>query len=173
MAKPCGICKHPQLEAIERLLLKGNSRNSIAKQFGVPETNLRRHADHGVKKFSKFLKTEARTTAMSVDLLAECTERKEVLREAASNAFARAEYAAGAAIQREMTKLMEFEARLRGELHEYSTTTTNVLNLNVPDDDMKRMAERILRKGHVELPALPAAATKTIDAEVVDANSNG
>ena len=46
MAQVCTICSHNDKDKINRALLTGQSNRSIAAQYGLAETSLRRHKDN-------------------------------------------------------------------------------------------------------------------------------
>lgn len=43
---PCGVCKHPEREAIDKALQNGRSLRDIEAEFGVSRSTLSRHKQH-------------------------------------------------------------------------------------------------------------------------------
>lgn len=43
MGRPCSICEHPRVEAIERDLRGGKADRAVARRFDTNATSIRRH----------------------------------------------------------------------------------------------------------------------------------
>jgi len=78
MARECSICKHPQLNRIDRDLAAGaRSLRGIARAHGIPEATLRGHRDHqGLKPAEE----GGKATALHKQALPEGTNAAAVAR---------------------------------------------------------------------------------------------
>jgi len=124
MPRKCTICEHPQVDEINKALLKGVSLRNIAKQYFVSAASLHRHKEGHLP--AKLVKArEAREIAKADSLLDQVTE----LRDKALSILDKAEQAGDlrTALQgvREAKGCLELLARLQGELQEQATV--NVL----------------------------------------------
>ena len=124
MPRKCTICEHPQVDEINKALLKGVSLRNIAKQYFVSAASLHRHKEGHLP--AKLVKArEAQEVTKADSLLDQVIE----LRDKALSILAKAERAGElrTALQgvREAKGCLELLARLQGELQE--RTTVNVL----------------------------------------------
>ena len=123
MPRKCTICEHPQVDEINRLLLKTQNIAKIAEQYNVNYHALYRHKSHIPTTMVKA--QEAQEVAKADTLLDQVVE----LRDRALSILTKAEQAGDlkTALQgiREARGCLELLARLQGELQE--GTTINIL----------------------------------------------
>lgn len=128
MPRPCTICNHPQRQALEAELARGEPNQRIATRFGVTESAIRRHLSSKHTQIAAQQAIQAREIAAGrsiVERLQDLNrEAQEILSEARKNGQHRNAIAAIHALSR----LLELEARLLGELdHERPQVQVNVL----------------------------------------------
>ena len=148
MPKPCSICTSSQREAIDADIIAGKALNRIAKAFGVPATNMRRHRGHTIKLIAKANRSRAEDLLDGIEHLAAEAKRLQAMAEDLGDVRG------AIAALRELTRITELAARVAGELKDKQI---NVLNYNVHVDDKTatRIAETFLaRKRLREVKAL-------------------
>lgn len=112
MPRPCTVCNHRMRDQIERALLKGEALTSIAERFGLPRTNLWRHKAHIRTDLAKM--PEAAQIAHSGMLAARLQALLDDAHELKRKAEQKRDYRTALVAVREITRLLEFSARLQG-----------------------------------------------------------
>ena len=112
MPRPCTVCNHRVRDQIERALLKGEALTSIAERFGLPRTNLWRHKAHIRTDLAKM--PEAAQMAHSGMLAAQLQALVDDAHELKRKAEQKRDYRTALVAVREITRLLEFSARLQG-----------------------------------------------------------
>ncbi|AZF88242.1 hypothetical protein [Meiothermus phage MMP17] len=126
MPRPCTICTHPQRQEIEAELARGELYRRIAPRFGVSERSVRRHLAHTQIAAQQAIQTRVVESGRSIlERLRDLNrEALGILSDARANGKQRDAIAAIHAL----TRLLELEARLLGELdHERPQVQVNVL----------------------------------------------
>ena len=142
MSPKCKICNHHQRRQIELALLRGHSHRAISQQFAVSHGVVDRHVKHvsdALKharelmevEHGKSLLVQLRELGSQAQYLGVRAERTGDLRSALT-------------ALRELTRILELEARLTGELNE--KPETKVLNLNFDADTARRIAQTFLAR---------------------------
>ena len=116
MPRVCSVCVHPDREAIDRALVDGaDSYRRIATRFGLSESAVRRHkANHLPAALARAKGAEEMTQAD--DLLAQMGDLRrqaQVIKDKAEKAGDLRTALAGI---RELVRIVELLAKLRGEL---------------------------------------------------------
>ena len=124
MPRVCTVCTHPQREAIDRALVAGGPRSTVAQSYGLSERSVGRHeAEHLPAAMVKG--EEARQEAHAFDVVKQLRAINgatlQILKESRET---RDNDMALKAIDR-VQKQIELQAKLLGELNE--GTTVNVL----------------------------------------------
>lgn len=140
MSRKCSICNHNRRQEIERALLRGESHHAVAQQFTISRGAVARHLKHV---------STALTQAQEVE-----EDGKSILRRVgelilqAEQVKARAnregDYRTALAALREMTRLVELQARLTGELQEKHET--KIVNLTFDAETARRVTETFLAR---------------------------
>ena len=123
MPRICTICTHTERAAIEASLLADEPLRDIAGRTGTTKSALDRHRDHIPKTLAKA--KDAVEVSRADDLLAKVQGLEADARRIAAAAEESDDLRTALAGVRELTRIVELLARLRGELQE--STTVNVL----------------------------------------------
>jgi hypothetical protein len=78
MPRPCSICRHPEVAAINAALISGGTYRIIAKQYGTSATTIVRHRPHIARAIEKV----KRVAATKLDKAAEKQEAAVAIKEA-------------------------------------------------------------------------------------------
>lgn len=46
MARPCTVCSHPERQAVDAAILRGDKNRRVAAQYNLVESSIRRHLPH-------------------------------------------------------------------------------------------------------------------------------
>jgi chaperonin cofactor prefoldin len=143
MSRKCSICNHNRRQEIEHTLLRGESHRAVAQQFTIPRGAVARHLKH-----------VSTALAQAQELKEVEEDGKSILRRVgelilqAEQVKARAnregDYRTALAAIREMTRLVELQARLTGELHEKHET--KIVNLTFDAETARRVTETFLAR---------------------------
>jgi hypothetical protein len=138
----CRICNHDQRQEIEQALIRGHSHRAISQQFtvsrGVVDRHLK-HVSHDVKHVRELMEVEH-----GKSLLVQLRELGSQARYLGVRAKRAGDYRTALAAVRELTRILELEARLTGELNE--KPETKILNLTLDADTARRMTETFLAR---------------------------
>jgi hypothetical protein len=117
MPRPCSVCARVDRGAIDEAILSGGPLRRIAAQFGVPATNLRRHAPQHLSAAVAQAQA-ARERAVGIDVEQQMAAINgaslQVLRDARASGDGRL---ALLAVDRVLRQI-ELQAKLRGEIDE-------------------------------------------------------
>jgi transposase-like protein len=160
MSRACSVCARDDRAAIDEAVLAGASIRRIAAQFGVPASNLYRHAPQHLAAAAARVQ-DVRGLDVVKQLQAINAASLQVLREARASGDGRLVLQAVDRVQRQL----ELQARLLGDLAE-PQTTVNVLNTG----DWPVLRWRIVQA----LDAFPDARVSVLSALAsADGQSNG
>ncbi|MBF0437961.1 MAG: hypothetical protein HQL93_02450 [Magnetococcales bacterium] len=120
MARPCSVCIHKRLEDIDKALVEGETFRALSRQYLLSRDALRRHKmDHLPVAMAKA--KEAEETSHGDNLLDHLGELREQAQRIAQKAEEAKNYTAALAGVRELVRIVELLAKLRGELNEAPT----------------------------------------------------
>ena len=126
MARTCTICAHNERNAIDHALVKGTALRTIADHWSVSKTSLIRHkADHLPTALVKA--NGAAEAAHGDDLLAKVVQLEADARRIGAKAEKAKDLRGALMGVRELTRVIELLAKLRGELESQPT----VINVQV------------------------------------------
>ena len=146
----CTVCSDPQRAAIDAAAVAGTSLVSLAEQFGRSKNTLQKHVSRHIPAAAQKAAAVARDVDAGESILDEIASlKREATRLQGAAEKKRDVRAALMAIDR-LTRLIELQARLLGELRDRDITITNV---QLDPDTLLRMAEL-----HVARHRRPAAA---------------
>ncbi len=150
MPRICTVCKHLDLDAINRTLVSGTDSNRIvAQRFGLSAHAIDRHKHHlaripaARRLASQLARREERQAVKLADLV---SELREDARRLLAKSEAAKDYRSALVAVRELARLAELGARANGELRapgSQTTTTVQVLNVGQARSDAE--AERWAR----------------------------
>jgi hypothetical protein len=136
MPPPCSICAHQQRQEIDSHLASGESVERVAKKFGIPATNLRRHRSHTEKKAAGLDPKRARRLKQLEDNRTWLMKmRKEAIDKGASKEAMTA--------QKEITRVDELIAQIEIGA---SRSPGGVLSLEVDEETAIRIAQTYLSR---------------------------
>ncbi len=117
MPRRCTVCLHPERQAIDARLVKGESARLLAALYGVSDRALRRHAaNHLPAALAEARSAEAATKAD--DLLAKVAQLEADAQRLGRAAEAAGDLRTALGAVRELVRIVELLARLKGELDE-------------------------------------------------------
>ena len=115
MPRPCITCEHPERPKIEQALVSGTSFRKVSKRFGIGMTALFRHKEaHILPAVAKA--QHAIEASQGDDLLAKVTMLESDARRIQRKAEAAGDLRTAISAIRELTRVIELLAKLRGEL---------------------------------------------------------
>ena len=115
MPRVCTVCAHPEHESIDRALVAGDPYRFISERFGTSLSALSRHrADHLPAALTQA--KAADEAAHGDDLLSQLTDLAADARRIASKAEDADDFRSALAGIRELVRIVELLAELRGEL---------------------------------------------------------
>ena len=160
LARTCTVCHHARRDSMDKLLLRGEQINSVARQFSVSPDAIFRHKKHMQLVMAKAAAvTELKDVAYGSSLLAEIARiRADAERLQLESESRRDLRGALRAIQTRLT-VIELEARLTGRI---DAGQKNELHLHFPPDRALAVAEAyVARHGTAEkiveiLPPVPS-----------------
>lgn len=154
MPRRCTICDHPERTAIDRELVAGTPLRHIAERFGLSLASVARHKDGHLPRELTAAR-EAATAAEADDLLAQVARLRTDARRIAERAERRRDLRTALQGIRELSRLVELQARL---LHELSDGPT--VNL-VVSDEWRRVRTALLA-ALAPYPEARAAVAETL-----------
>lgn len=117
MPRTCTICGHPERDAIDAALVAGQPFRRVAAQYAVTEQAIRRHRKaHLPAALAKA--QEAEEAARADDLLAQLRALTAEAHRIKDRAERTGDYRTALAGVRELVRIVELLAKLRGELNE-------------------------------------------------------
>jgi hypothetical protein len=142
MSAKCKICNHDRRQEIEQALFRGDSHRAISQQFSVSRYVVDRHLQHvadAVKRARELVEIDHGKTVLMQ--LRELVSQAQYLGLRAERA---GDNRTALAALRDVTRILELEARLTGELNE--KPETKILNLNFDPDTARRISETFLAR---------------------------
>lgn len=117
MARPCSVCIHKRLEDIDKALIEGETFRALSRQYTLSRDALRRHKmEHLPTAMAKA--KEAEEASHGDNLLDHLGELREQAQRIAQKAEDAKNYTAALGGVRELVRIVELLAKLRGELNE-------------------------------------------------------
>jgi hypothetical protein len=183
MGRICTICASPESAKINAELIRTKgATTTVARAFGVSEKAMERHMKNHVKRSlgSDSLDSGDGSGRLNASSKIRLEVRKVLARNYRLSIRAEQEGKLAAAVgaMREVAANLAFVARLEGLLDSDHASTTNILNLNVPESTLRKMAAMYLQN-HPALPdAQPEPADSsngvlTLSAGIVEGEGNG
>jgi len=122
----CTLCVHPEREAIDARIVGGEAARLLAAVYGVSDRALRRHAaNHLPAALADAQSAKAATKAD--DLLGKVAQLEADAQRLGRTAEAAGDLRTALGAVRELVRIVELLARLRGELDDRAQVTVNVL----------------------------------------------
>jgi hypothetical protein len=150
MPRKCSICVHQQKTEIERSLLAGDSYRTVAQRFDVSRDAVVRHRRHLVPATPNSLPIEQIfQSGTLVEQLQNLTSEAQRLKEKAETD---GDFRTALAAVRELCRIVELVAKLRGELNE--SPEINVVNFQLDAETAKKIGDTFLAR-HQLREALP------------------
>lgn len=148
MPRRCSLCGHDKRQEIERALLCGDSYRTVAQCFGVSRDAVVRHRKHlpVALAHAREVKEVANGDSL-VAQLRELTSEAQRLKEKAELA---GDYRTALMAVRELCRIVELVAKLRGKLDEHAEI--RVVNFNVDAESAKRISDTFLARHQLQEP---------------------
>ncbi len=125
MPRTCTICTHPDCAAIDDALIAGAPYRSIAQRFAASPDAVYRHKLEHLP--SQLVKAHAAAeVAVAVNLLARLDQLTADAQRIGQKAEQARNYTSALAAVRELVRIVELTAKLRGELQQEGTTHITV-----------------------------------------------
>lgn len=123
MPRRCSICTHPEKEAINKALIDGHEAfRPIAARFGLSKSALIRHKRSHLPA-TLALAQDAHEAAQGDDLLAQLEGLRKEAHAIKDLALGDSEYRTALTGIRELVRIVELMAKVRGELAQEGTVT--------------------------------------------------
>jgi len=154
MPRTCTICKSPCRDEVDRALLAGTSHQDIARHTSLSRWAIRRHETHLPALLAR--SNKAAEVARADDLVSQLQKLTEDARRIQEKAERSNNFGAALGAIRELVRIVELLAKLRGELIS-ERRTTNVLNLSLDAETAERIARTYLLRHRTtsQPPELP------------------
>ena len=185
MSRVCTVCRHPERKAIETALIARESLRDIESRFGTKRSSVDRHkakclaetlsrataaanAAHSETLTAQVQASSAANVAHADDLIAQVHKLAADAQRIATAAEASKDFRTALAGVRELTRIVELLAKLRGDINE--GTNVNVMNVGVSDpvkleDLRERLAAKLANAAAPQQPIImPALASPPMDA---------
>jgi hypothetical protein len=148
MPRTCTVCLHSERAEIDELVLSGEPLRKIAERFSLSVTSLFRHKTHVSETLRK--SQEAAEVARAESLTEQLKRLCQDARRIQEKAEAEKDYRAALTAIRELTRLVEFAAKLSGEMAgQQVNVQTNVIStsegLSIPNAAVLRRLLRTIR----------------------------
>lgn len=117
MPRTCTICGHPERDAIDAALVAGQAFRRVAAQYSVTEQAIRRHRKARLPA-ALTKAQEAEEAARADDLLAQLRDLTAEAHRIKDRAERTGDYRTALAGIRELVRIVELLAKLKGELDE-------------------------------------------------------
>jgi transposase-like protein len=162
MGRICVICSNPARANIDAELVKSKGKTTaVARAFNVSKKALHRHLHTHVKRSLDSANGFGGLTAASRIGL----EVRKILQRnyrLSLQAEQQGKLAVAISAQRELLECHKFLARLQGVVDEKNVSTTNVVNLNVPESTLRRMVNMWLESHPAEPAPEPVDAPQSL-----------
>ena len=120
MSRPCTVCAHKRLEAIDKALVAGDTFRALSRQYKLSRDALRRHKMEHLPE--TMVKAQGVVEMVKGDnLLDQLTELQNQAKRIADQAEQAKNFSAALGGIRELVRIVELLAKLRGELQEGAT----------------------------------------------------
>ena len=146
MPRKCSICINEQRPEIERSVLAGDSYRTVAQRFDVSRDAVVRHRRHLMPATPNSLRIEQIfQSGTLVEQLRSLTSEAQRLKEKAETA---GDFRTALAAVRELCRIVELVAKLRGELNE--RPEINVVNVQLDAETAKKIGDTFLARHQVQ-----------------------
>ena len=150
MPKTCTICCHERRDEIDRALMAGEPLRDITGRVQIAKSALHRHKQHLSATLVKA--RESQDVAHADQLLEQLRELTIEARRIKQKAEAKKDYRTALAAVRELSRIVEIVAKIRGEID--TRAEVNVMNLRLDAETAKRIGETFLAR-HQRLQVHP------------------
>lgn len=142
MPRKCSICAHKNRSEIERSLVSGASYRVVAQRFSVSRDAVVRHRRHIAPASPSALQPHhIFGSGTLIEELRSLTVEAQRLKEKAETA---GDFRTALAAVRELCRIVELVAKLRGEID--GRAEINVMNLQIDADTARRIGETFLAR---------------------------
>jgi len=117
MPRSCTVCSHPDRQGIDQALVSGTSLRVVAEQFRLKPTSLHRH-NHRHIPTSLARAHDARVVAAADGLLEQLEDLTAEAHRLKAKAEKKGDLRTALSAVRELVRMVELLAKLRGELDE-------------------------------------------------------
>jgi hypothetical protein len=125
MPRPCSVCSHPERAAIDVSLVEGGTLRDVARQFGLSKDSAARHkAEHLPATLASA--AAASDAARGGTLLDKVRALEAQARDIAERANKAGELRTALAAVRELTRIVELQAKLAGDLIDAPTVSVTL-----------------------------------------------
>ena len=142
MPRTCSVCNHILREEIDKALLAGQSLRDIAGRFSVAKSAVQRHRQHISAALATARHSEEITRGE--DLLAQLRELTVEAIRLKEKAESKKDYRTALAAVRELCRIVELVAKLRGELSEQAEI--RLVNFQLDAETARRIGETFLAR---------------------------
>lgn len=142
MAMLCSICPNPKIKAMEKAYVRGEPVRKIAKRFKVSAPSLRRHLLKCMKRRvqSALVRHEVKVGQTHLDRFAELVADAQRIKAACEK---QGDFRSAISAIRELTRIIELEAKMAGELKSETNVDVNIANV-IQSPEWIVMRERIV-----------------------------
>ena len=127
MSRPCTVCTHKRIKAIDEALVAGETFRALSRQYELSRDALRRHKNDHLP--ATMVKAQGVVEMVQGDnLLDQLTELQAQAKRIADKAEKGNNFTAALGGVRELVRIVELLAKLRGELQEGTTVNLFVSN---------------------------------------------
>lgn len=124
MARTCTVCGHAERDAIDRALVAAQSYRNIAQRYGLEHTAVFRHGQHISAALLRA--KDAADVARGDSLLGQLRELAADARRIGERAEREGHLPTALQAVRELTRLLELQAKLAGELQQEGAISIHV-----------------------------------------------
>lgn len=124
MPRACTVCRHPERDAVEAALIRGEANRAVAARFGLSPQAIRRHKQ-GHLLPALAAAEAARRTADAAELIADLHRLREDAARIAVKAEEAKSYPAACSALREQARIIEILLKVAGELASGPTVNIN------------------------------------------------
>lgn len=159
MPVTCSVCAHKERVQIDEAVMGFGATRTIATQFGISLSSLKRHRAHVVELIAARPTQKVMKATDVDDIMDKHNWLEGQAKELLATAKASGDIRAALDAISKLTKLMEFLATISGAMHRASQVTNNT-NIFVSeerlDEIIARRAAKLQDDGRREIPALPS-----------------
>lgn len=168
MPRVCTVCSHPEREAIDAALIQSTPNRRIAARYTLNEGSVRRHAAAHLPATLTKAAAVAEVTHAD-DLIAKVRQLEADARRIATAAESSKDLRTALAGVRELTRIVELLAKLRGDIGD--GPTVNIMNVDASGASglagiRESLAAKLAAPAIVQgVPALTEPSPTVIDVE--------